>query len=116
MTFSRKIETLVTAINNKILNFISIRANNKIFYFNINDIKFGNYAIREIKIDIIKYYLNNLNLKNSFKIHLFNNLYRNNRDIYKKACLIKFLSVNDIIIEKITARFLSKEDITLFKF
>ncbi|KKN24020.1 hypothetical protein LCGC14_0899180, partial [marine sediment metagenome] len=104
----------LTAINNKILNFISIRANNKIFYFNINDIKFGNYAIREIKIDIIKYYLNNLNLKNSLKIHLFNILFTKNRKIHKKACLIKFLSDNNSVIEEITASFLSKKDITLF--
>ncbi len=114
MTFNRKIKTFIFAINNKFLNFISIRANNQIFFLNIKKINFENFEIRDIKIEIIKYYINNLNLKNSFKIHLFNNLFMKNRNIHKKACLIKFLSDNNVIMDELSASFLSKNDVPLF--
>ena len=76
---------------------------------------YRNPEIRDIKIDIIQYYLKRLKLNRSYRNHLFNYLYQVDPKIYKMACLIKYLSGKKLRIKEIKAPFLSNNDIAIFE-
>ena len=76
---------------------------------------YGNPEIRDIKIDIIQYYLKRLKLNRSYRNHLFNYLYQVDPKIYKMACLIKYISDKKQKFGVISAQFLTKEDLTIFQ-
>ena len=95
-----------------------------IIIFKINERKKSIYTeeliyrtpeIRDIKIDIIRYYLKRLKLNRSYRNHLFNYLYQVDPKIYKMACLIKYLSDKRQKVDVISAQFLTKEDLTIFQ-
>ena len=79
------------------------------------EIIYGNPEIRDIKIDIIQYYLKRLKLNRSYRNHLFNYLYQVDPKIYKMACLIKYISDKRQKVDVISAQFLTKEDLTIFQ-
>lgn len=81
---------------------------------NINEINYQYLQIREIKITVIKYYLDKININKSFKDHLFNYLYKNEPNIHKKSCIIKYLLEKRFKIDEISASFLKKSDVALF--
>ena len=91
------------------------KINNKKLKLNLNKLKFYDFEIRDVKIEVINHYLDNLNFKNSFHDHLFNHIFLLNKEIHMKSSLIKYLiDKNAKKIDKITISFLSKEDCSLF--
>lgn len=78
------------------------------------EINYLNPQIREIKIVIIKYYLNKIKLNKSFKDHLFNYFYQIEPNIHRKSCIIKYLIDKKFKIDEISASFLIKSDVALF--
>jgi len=100
----------------KLKNSVILKLYGKVICIDIKNLNYVNFEIKDIKLKIINYYLENIPLKKSFKDHLINHLYINNTSLHRKTCLIKFLLDNNSNgIKKITALFLSKRDIKLFK-
>lgn len=114
---SIKLGLIDNYLKNKFMDCVILKfINNKKRTININEIIFRSFEIRDLKIEIIKRYLNKIYLNNSLKKHLFNYLYINRKNsIHKKICLIKYLLNKKFNIEKISASFLSKKDISIFK-
>lgn len=97
-------------------NNVSIEfKDNKKFIFNINEINLVNFEIRDIKIQIIKYYLKFVNVNDSYKNHLINFLFLKDIEIHRKACLIQFLLDHKYKVKEIKSSFLSKDDQFLLK-
>lgn len=93
---------------------IIFKINNKKVSINIISINFINIEIRNIKIKIINNYLEGLALNESYRNHLFNQLFFN-PNIHKKACLINYLKEKQKKrIKYISASFLKKTDYLIF--
>ncbi len=109
------IYNIFKAIRKRSQHLIILRVNNKKRQIDVNDLQYLHLETRDIRIELVKYNFNKIILKKSFKEHLFN--YRSMTDnfIRRKACLIKYLLDNKFKIEEISAPFLSKKDIVLFK-
>ena len=99
----------------EIQDLVFIKIKKKKFVFNIQDLFYDNLEMRDLKISIIIYTVNKINLNNSFKNHLINYLYQLDKDIHKKSSLVKYLLDKKINVKEIRATFLDKEDLVLFK-
>ena len=98
-------------------DLVVLKIRNKKISFKIETIFYDPYIeVRDLKISIINYYLNNCNFSISFKNHLFNHLFIRDQQIYNKTCIVKFLLNNIVDIREISTVFLSKEDFKLLKF
>ena len=112
MVFS-KFQILFNRIKLQDVIIFKINERKKSIY--TEELIYRNPEIRDIKIDIIQYYLKRLKLNRSYRNHLFNYLYQVDPKIYKMACLIKYLSDKRQKVAVISAQFLTKEDITIFQ-
>lgn len=111
---SNVIRKLTAPIQNH-KRLVVFKINNKKINLNLNQLKFYDFEIRDVKIEVINHYLDKFNLKNSFHDHLFNHIFLLNKEIHMKSSLIKYLlDINAKKVEKISASFLSKEDYSLF--
>lgn len=113
--FKKKILLIFNKIKSISRNILILKVNTGKFSFNIDDINYRNFEIRDIKISVINHYLDKINLNNSYKIHLFNHLFMKDDIFRKKACVINYFLDKRFKIEKISAPFLSKKDKSLFK-
>lgn len=101
---------------NELKNSIIFKINNKKIKINTSSINYVRIEIRDIEIAVINHYLEKTNLNESYKNHLFNQLFMINPEIYKKACLINYLINSDKKkIKFISASFMKKKDNELFK-
>ncbi len=115
MVFS-KFKILQILVNRiKIQDVIIFKINESKKSIYTEELIYGNPEIRDIKINIIQYYLNRLKLNRSYRNHLFNYLYQVDPKIYKMACLIKYTSDKRQKVDVISAQFLTKEDLPIFQ-
>lgn len=99
----------------KFLDIVIFRIKKKKISININEIEYFSYELRDIKVLILREYLNKLSINRSYKRHLFNYLYISEPSIHKKASLLKYFLERKFDIKKISGSIISKKDIALFQ-
>lgn len=109
------VNRIINILKFKTKDAVYLKIKNKKFIININDVKFFNFEIREIKSQIINhYYFNKIKINHVLKEHLFNFLLNELQDFNRKASLIKYLNDHSYSVQTVKSPFLSKDDRFLF--